>query len=161
MKIIIDGDGCAVIKATESIAIKNGIECHIYCDATRLLYSDYSSIHVVTKGLDSADFAIVNNVEKGDVVITNDAGLAALILAKKGFALNSSGIEYTDRNIMSFLNRRYIYKDAKRKSKNRDNIHGHNTLCKQENHPAYKTQLCRIIHRKQKRKVVCECVTAN
>lgn len=149
MKILIDGDACSVTKTTENIAMKNNIECHIYCDSTRIITSDYSDVHIVEKGLDSTDFAIVNSCCKGDVVITNDAGLAALILSKKGFALSTYGVEYTDKNIMSFLNRRYIYKSAKRKTK-RDQVKGRTGLCHTSDHPTYKTQLYRIINRKER-----------
>ena len=152
MKMFIDGDSCCAIKTAEAIASKNNIECHIYCDSSHIIKSDYSEVHIIQKGANAVDFAIVNVLNKGDVIITNDAGLAALALAKKGFAVNTFGMEYTNRNIMSFLNRRYIYKDAKRKCK-RDQVHGRHTLCKTDSTTSFKTQLYRIIKRKQDSKM--------
>ena len=131
MKILIDGDSCNVIACTEKIAKKNNIVCHIYCDTSRLLESEYSEIHIVDKGKDSADFAILNKCGKHDVVITNDSGLAAMVLAKQGYAINSHGFEYTKRNIDTYLNRRYLRSVSSRKS-NKSQITGmvkHNQHC--------------------------------
>lgn len=110
MQILIDGDSCNVISATEKIAKKKNIACHIYCDVTREIQSDYSEIHLVDKGKDTADFAILNKCETNDIIITNDSGLAAMVLAKKAYAINSHGFEYTPENIMTYLNKRYMRK---------------------------------------------------
>ena len=116
MKILIDGDSCNVIPYTEKIAKRNNIMCHIYCDTSRLLESEYSEIHIVDKGKDSADFAILNKCGKHDVVVTNDSGLAAMVLAKQGYAINSHGFEYTKGNIDSYLNRRHLRNITKRRT---------------------------------------------
>ncbi len=108
MKILIDGDACSVIDKAEEIAAKYNIDCHIFCDTKHSIRSDYSDVHIVDAGQDSTDFAIVNNCQKDDIVITNDGGLAAMILAKKAYALNNKGVYYTDANIMTTLTKRYM-----------------------------------------------------
>lgn len=123
MKILIDGDACCVISSTEYVARQHNVPCHIYCDIKHLLESEYSEIHYVERRQDSADFAIANACERGDIVITNDSGLAALVLAKQAYALNSYGVEYTKKNIMSFLNKRYVRKTEQKKT-NRTQVHG-------------------------------------
>ena len=110
MKILIDGDSCRVISITEQIANKNNIDCHIYCNSASNVKSKYSQIHIVDCSKDAADFAITNTCNENDIVVTNDSGLAAMVLAKKGRVINANGIEYTDSNIMQCLNQRYINK---------------------------------------------------
>lgn len=123
MKILIDGDACNVINTTEYIAKTKDIECHICCDTNHLLESDYSEIHIVDSRKDSADFYILNKCDKFDIVITNDSGLAAMVLAKHAYAVNSHGFEYTNENINSYLNSRYIRSFVARKS-NRQQVKG-------------------------------------
>jgi len=123
MRILIDGDSCSRLNTTEQIAKKYKLECHIYCDTKRIIESDYSKVHIVDFGHDSTDFALANNCKCGDIVITNDSGLAALVLSRNAFALNCHGKEYTKNNIMTYLNSRHIRKNVSRKS-NRKQVRG-------------------------------------
>ncbi len=116
MKILIDGDSCRVINITEQVASENNIDCHIYCNNVSNVKSRYSKIHVVDCSKDAADFAITNACDENDIVVTNDSGLAAMILAKKGKIINANGIEYTDSNILQCLNRRYINKTIRQQT---------------------------------------------
>lgn len=116
MKILIDGDACSRIALTENIARQRHIPCHIYCDASRTIHSDYSEIHIVDIGFNSADMEIMKHCSKGDVVITNDIGLAAMVLVKNAYALNNHGVEFTNDNITRMMMRRHIYAATKRSS---------------------------------------------
>lgn len=135
MTIYIDGDACNKIDAIEKIAKEKNIQCHIYCNTTKLLESDYSTVHIVDKGLDKTDFAILNKCGTNDIVITNDNGLAAMVLAKKAYAINTRGFEYTEHNIMLYLNNRHLRKQTVQKT-NRHQVHGimpANTKCQNFN----------------------------
>lgn len=121
MKIMIDGDACNVITLTEKIARAVNIPCHIYCDSSRIIESQYSEIHIVGTAHDATDFAIINKCDNNDIVITNDSGLAAMVLAKNGYAIKSNGVEFNKSNINQFLNRRYVNSRARRK---RNNVKG-------------------------------------
>ena len=77
LKILIDGDSCSKIDDTIHIAKKHDIPVHIYKDYDHELSNDYAEIHTVEVGSDSADFAIANNTDAGDIVVTNDTGLAS------------------------------------------------------------------------------------
>lgn len=123
MKILIDGDGCPVISLVERIAREYGIPCHIYCNTTTNFRNRYSDIHIVDKSRDAADFAIVNACRENDIVITNDSGLAAMVLSKNGIPVTSGGTRYTEQNIIMFLNSRYVNFESRRKSK-RKQVHG-------------------------------------
>ncbi len=110
MKIIIDADACPVVDTAVNTAKEKSIECIIVCDNTHTIEKDGAVTIVVDKGADSADCRIANLTEKGDVVITQDYGLAALILGKGGKALNQNGLIYTDNNIENLLFTRFIGK---------------------------------------------------
>jgi uncharacterized protein YaiI (UPF0178 family) len=62
---------------------------------------------IFDKGADSVDFALVNRVETGDIVITQDYGLASMCLARKARILHQDGWEYTEDNIQALLFQRH------------------------------------------------------
>ena len=110
MKIFIDGDGCPVIKETIEIAKEYKIECILITDTAH----DFGKYDVkkitVSKGADSVDFALVNLIQNGDIVVTQDYGLAAMCLARKANPINQNGLVYTDENIDTLLFTRYVSK---------------------------------------------------
>jgi uncharacterized protein YaiI (UPF0178 family) len=65
---------------------------------------------MVSKGMDAVDFVLVNRVKPGDIVITQDYGLAAMVLAKRGLVMDQNGREYTNENIDQLLDSRHIAK---------------------------------------------------
>ncbi|MBU5336722.1 YaiI/YqxD family protein [Intestinibacter bartlettii] len=110
MRILIDADGCPVVKDSIEIAEKFNIESIIFCDTAHNFNQKNVEVVIVSKGVDAVDFAILNNIQKGDIVITQDYGLASLVLSKKSYAINQSGMVYTDENIDELLYSRYISK---------------------------------------------------
>lgn len=113
MKILIDADGCPVIKQATQIAKENNIEVVIFCDTSHIISSDYAQIITVSKGADSVDFALVNKVESGDIVVTQDYGLAAMVLSKGGRAITQNGMIISDSNLGLLLTTRYESKKAR------------------------------------------------
>lgn len=107
LKIYIDGDGCPVMKETIRVAHQFQIEVMIVCDAAHQIMIEGGETIVVMPGADAVDFEIVNRLNAGDLVITQDYGLAALVLAKKGLALNQNGKWYNDDNMTQLLSVRY------------------------------------------------------
>ena len=110
MKIIIDADACPVVDITVITAKERSLSCIIVCDNSHSIKRDGAETIVVDKGADSADCRIANLTEKGDVIVTQDYGLAALVLGKGGKALNQNGLIYTDSNIENLLFTRFIGK---------------------------------------------------
>lgn len=110
MKVIIDADACPVVDIAVQITKENNIECIIVCDNTHFIQKDSAETIVVDKGADSADCKIANLTEKGDIIITQDYGLAALVLGKGAKALNQNGLIYTNDNIENLLFTRHIGK---------------------------------------------------
>ena len=113
MKILIDADGCPVVKQATKIAKENNIEVVIFCDTSHIINSDYAKIITVSKGADSVDFALVNEVKSGDIVVTQDYGLAAMVLSKGGKAITQNGMIISDSNLGLLLTSRYESKKAR------------------------------------------------
>lgn len=110
MKILIDADGCPVVNTAVAIAKEFNIKCMIICDTSHIFNNDYAEVITVSKGTDSVDFELVNIAEKGDIVITQDYGLAAMCLARNAKPINQNGMIYNENNIESLLFARYTAK---------------------------------------------------
>lgn len=110
MKILIDADGCPVVDITVRIAKETDTECVILCDTSHEFHKDGIQTVVVEKGADSVDFKIVNLVSKGDIVVTQDYGLAAMCLARQAVPISQNGLVFTDKNIDQLLFTRYVSK---------------------------------------------------
>ena len=110
MRILIDADGCPVVDATVHLAKRHGLECLILCDTAHYFKKDGAVTLTFSKGADSVDFALVNLLRGGDVVVTQDYGLAAMCLARGAHPLNQDGMAYTDANIGALLQARHTAK---------------------------------------------------
>lgn len=103
MRILIDADGCPVVDIAIKIAKENNIECIILCDTSHVFDKEGAATITVSKGMDSVDFALVNMLNNGDIVITQDYGLAAMCLAKNAIPINQDGMIYDNNNIDALL----------------------------------------------------------
>ncbi len=103
MKILIDADGCPVVDLTLSLGKRYGIPCLILCDTSHEFHRDGAQTLVFDKGTDSVDYALVNRIQPGDLVITQDYGLASMSLARGASVLHQDGWEYTSENIDALL----------------------------------------------------------
>lgn len=103
MWILIDADGCPVVRLAVDCAKRHGIEPVIVCDCAHIFDIPGVETITVTKGADSADFRIANLISAGDIAVTQDYGLAAMCLARRARVLNQNGLIYDDSNIDSLL----------------------------------------------------------
>lgn len=110
MRILIDADGCPVVDITVAVARRFLVPCHIFCDAAHIFDKEGAETHVLPKGADSADFALVNFAQRGDIVITQDYGLASMALSRGAICINQDGNEYTEDNIDALLLARHTAK---------------------------------------------------
>ena len=117
MTILIDADGCPVVDLTLRVAKQNNVPVVIMCDTSHQIKREGALTLVFDKGADSVDFALVNRVHSGDVVITQDYGLASMCLARCARVLNQNGLEYTANNIDALLFRRHENKKLLRAGK--------------------------------------------
>ena len=116
MRIYIDADACPVVRIAEKIAEKYDVPVTLLCDTNHVLSSDYSEVKIIGAGRDAVDFALVNMCRQGDIVITQDYGVAAMALGRGAYCIHQSGRWYTDDNIDGMLNQRYISKKARMSS---------------------------------------------
>lgn len=103
MKLLIDADGCPVVDCALKLAKQYGAEAIILCDTSHRFEREGARTITVSKGADSVDFALVNLVAPGDIVVTQDYGLAAMCLARRAVPIHQDGMVYTDDNIDSLL----------------------------------------------------------
>ncbi len=108
MKILVDADACPVKEIIEDIAKGFGIPVLMFIDTSHILSSLYSEIVVVSKAPDAVDFALINRTKRGDIVVTQDYGVAAMALGKGAYAIHQSGKLYTEDNIDLMLMERHI-----------------------------------------------------
>lgn len=116
MEILVDADACPVIAQVENVAQKHNVPVTLLCDTSHILESEYSRVVMVDRGADSVDIVLVNNCNKGDIVVTQDYGVAAMALGKGAYAIHQSGKWYTNDNIDRMLMERHLNKKARRSS---------------------------------------------
>lgn len=116
MKIFVDADACPVVDIVEDIATKYNIPVTLLCDTNHVLTSDYSEVIVVGAGADAVDYKLISICHRGDIVVTQDYGVAAMALGKGAFAIHQSGKWYTNENIDQMLMERHLNKKARRAS---------------------------------------------
>ncbi len=90
MQIFVDADACPVVGIIETIAEKYNIPTTLLCDTNHILYSDYSEVIVVGAGADAVDYKLNQHMSnKGDEVVSQDYGVAAMALYKRAFTRSS------------------------------------------------------------------------
>lgn len=87
------------------------------CDTNHVLQSDYSDVITVGAGADAVDFKLVSICRKGNLVVTQDYGVAAMILGKGAYGIHQSGKWYTNENIDQMLMERHMAKKARNAKK--------------------------------------------
>ena len=103
MKVLIDADACPVTGIAVNLCKHYSVPCILLCDTAHTIYKDGAETLIFDKGADSVDFALANRVSEGDVVITQDYGLASMCLARKARVIHQDGWEYTADNIDALL----------------------------------------------------------
>lgn len=109
-RVLIDADGCPVVDETVALAKKFHAECLILCDTSHRFEKPGAQTLVFSKGADSVDYALVNLVKPGDIVVTQDYGLAAMCLARAALPLHQDGMVYTSENMDGLLLARHTAK---------------------------------------------------
>ena len=115
--VLIDADGCPVVDLTIRLCKSRGMPVLILCDTAHRIEREGAKTLVFDKGADSVDFALVNRARAGDIVITQDYGLASMCLARRARVLDQNGREYTADNIDALLERRWQNKKLLRAGK--------------------------------------------
>ncbi len=107
MTVFVDADACPVTGITVALCREYKVNCVLCCDTAHEIHREGAETLVFDKGADSVDFAIANRVSPGDIVITQDYGLASMCLAKKARVLHQDGWAYTEYNIQALMFQRH------------------------------------------------------
>lgn len=108
MKFVIDADACPknVLNYVISFSRSHGKETVTVANFNHVIESD---LHIcVGNESQAADIKVANITEPGDIVVTQDWGLASLILAKKAFVISPGGRIFDNSNIDFLLEEREI-----------------------------------------------------
>ena len=114
MQILVDADACPVVSIVERVAKEHNLPVTLLCDTNHVLSSDYSEVIVVGAGADAVDYKLISICHRGDIVVSQDYGVAAMALGKGANAIHQSGKGYTNENIDQMLMERHLNKKARR-----------------------------------------------
>jgi len=111
MKIYVDADACPVKDIAIAVAKDAGIPLFLVKSYAHFSIADepegVKTVYVDT-GAEAADYKIIQMARNGDMIITQDYGLASLGLAKGCQVLHHTGFAYTSENIDQLLDSRYM-----------------------------------------------------
>ena len=108
MQILVDADACPVKQIIVRLAKQRGIPVTMLIDTSHELSDGYSKIITVDKQADSVDFTLMGLLTRDDIVVTQDFGLAAMVLGKGAMAVNQNGLVFTNENMDKLLMERHI-----------------------------------------------------
>lgn len=114
MKILVDADACPVKNIIVKVAKEKSLSVLMFIDTSHIIDDGYSEVITVDKGRDSVDFALINRIEDGDVVVTQDFGVAAMSLSRGASPINQNGFIYTKDNIDRLLFERHLSQKVRR-----------------------------------------------
>jgi uncharacterized protein len=120
MKIYVDADACPVKDIIISESTKAEIPVILVTSFSHFSTAEQPSgveTIYVDSGADAADYRIMKLAKKGDIIITQDYGLASLGLAKGCNVLHHTGYTYTNENIDQLLQTRYLSAMARKSGK--------------------------------------------
>ncbi|MEN8904998.1 MAG: YaiI/YqxD family protein [Clostridiales bacterium] len=114
MRILVDADACPVKKIIISLAKKLNIKVIMFIDTSHNISDGYSEVVMVDKAMDSVDIKLVNSLEKEDVVITQDYGVATMSIAKGAKVINQNGYIIDNNNIERLMFERFLSQKIRR-----------------------------------------------
>lgn len=115
VKIYLDADGAPWRDLVIERARWHGVTVVVVADYSHAVAPGHGVERVmVDEGRDAADFAIINRVEEGDLVITQDVGLASLVLPKGAAVISPRGYEFREDAIERQLAQRWAAQRIRR-----------------------------------------------
>ena len=113
MKIVVDADACPVKQIIENIAQKHELQVIMVSNYHHQIVSTYAATITADGAAQAADIIIANQTRPGDIVVTQDYGLAAIVLGKKAYAIHPRGNIYNSENIDGLLMQRHFNQKAR------------------------------------------------
>jgi uncharacterized protein YaiI (UPF0178 family) len=113
VRILVDADACPVRGEVESVARRHGVTVLYFANSSQDEGS-LGAVRRVNDRRDAADFAIAAECGPGDIVVTDDIGLASMALGEKARALSSRGRQFTPEIIPMLLQERHLARKVRR-----------------------------------------------
>jgi len=114
-RIYVDADACPFKDVIVEIAAMYGLGVTMIASYSHeIRMEDPVEVVRVDRGRDTADYAIANRVAPDDIVVTQDYGLAAMVLGKGARALTPRGQVYEPAAIESLLATRHLAQKERR-----------------------------------------------
>lgn len=111
MRVYVDADACPVKNIIIEEALAKSIPVTLVTSishfSTKEQPSGVETVYVDTDA-EAADYRIIKLIKKGEILITQDYGLASLGLGKGCLVLHHTGYRYTSENIDQLLQSRYL-----------------------------------------------------
>lgn len=114
MRIIVDGDGCAGMHIIEKVASKYNIPLKVFCTYNHNISLNYGEVSFIDIAFQSVDMVVFNETLKNDIVVTQDFGVAAMVIGKKAYALSPKGYIFSEGNMDRLLFERHISSKVRR-----------------------------------------------
>ena len=117
MKILVDADACpkSVLDICKKLGHQHAIPVWTVASFNHSIESDHHI--VVGDAAQETDIKVMNLTEAGDVVVTQDWGLAAIVLGKGARCLSPSGREFRSDKIEFLLEEREVKVKLRRSGK--------------------------------------------
>lgn len=113
-RILVDADACPVKDIIVNVAKEFKLKVIMFTDTSHIIEDGYSQVITVSQGKDAVDIALINQTQKGDIVVTQDYGVATMALGRQAYAINQNGLIYDDTNMDRLLMERYIAQKVRR-----------------------------------------------
>ena len=117
MNIYVDADACPVKEIIIDEAVRRDLNVFLVTSISHFSLQEnppgVETIYV-DNARDAADYRIMKLAKKGDLVITQDYGLASLALPKGCLVMHHKGFMYTNKNIDELLQTRYLSAQARK-----------------------------------------------
>lgn len=116
MKIIVDADACPVMREVVSVAEQFNVPVWFISDYSHSFEWDSPlvTVKLIDDAAEAVDIYIVNSAQSGDIVITQDLGLASLVIGKKAYVLTPRGKLLKHGKMDTLLERRHQARKLRR-----------------------------------------------
>ncbi len=114
MKIIVDADACPVKDEIIRTAKQKAIGVHFFADVNHRIKTDYGEVTLVDQGADSVDISLINKAERGDIIVSQDYGVASLAIGKGCFVIHPSGKILDADNIDQLMFERHLARKGRK-----------------------------------------------
>ncbi|MBC2120530.1 YaiI/YqxD family protein [Listeria marthii] len=117
-QILVDADACPVKSEIKQVAEEFQLEVTFVASFNHYSVNTNGENWIfVDTGKESADMRMMNLAKKGDIIVTQDIGLASILLAKGTFVFSNRGELYREEEMSLMLDIRYRHAKERQQGK--------------------------------------------